>query len=579
MVAASEKGRVHTRKRRRQQHGGADATTAPAGLVPIKLTTLLKVFTGKDTVNYDPAKGTLAEVVNPASKFYDYEAFLTRCAYFARLAYSPSDAFARALGGNFFKHAPADMNDIITVLETQLRRHRSFRDQFISTGAPARGENTTDVGAFFPKSGCSVIKYAAPKSDALAGNILYVCFKGSSSLKDFRRDLNISKIDLAKVIPGAPGTVHQGFYNHMKDEADAIINLIGAHAAVADVERVVVLGHSLGGAMASLLSLMLVHKKTTTKPVHCVTFGAPMLFSDDARNYFNTFLKSGALTLDRVTANLDPITSVPKPFFNHPGYTLLKTELYPTKRTGRAVKIQDIRAVFLGAGAASPLASVPTDNQTYMGFFEPLPFTRAGKPNLDQNLLNYVLPDLHLRPDPELDAETEKAEGAGDKELAAEGAEVAASAEEEVPAEVPAEVTAPPATAVQAGGFAFTRGAKIYDADTILYQPNRILYAAKGFAHGNYMNVGFMACLRTPSMFFRDANGKIAFYQAKKEPTDRTIFMKGPDNKYYATLCAKSGETPATATTNMVPVAASPAPTSGGRRRSHKRRRRITRRR
>ncbi len=501
----------------------ATAAVATNPLVPMKLTNLLKVFVGTDRLQYNPAKETLDILFEPTF-FYDYEAFLTRCAYFARLAYAPSDMFMRALP--FTKHGPADMNDIITVLDNQLRRYRSFRDLFITPGGEAAGA-TTEVGAFFPLSGCSIIKYGAGNSKVLQKEVVYVCFKGSSSLKDFRRDLNVSKIALKDIpeLAGAPGTVHKGFYNHLRTEIADILKVVAKLAGDDSVDRVVVLGHSLGGAMASLCSLMVAHGKTVAKPVHCVTFGAPMLFSDDARNYFNGFLDSGVLTLDRVTANLDPITSVPKPSFNHPGYTLLKTELYPTKKTGRAYDIKDIRRVCLGE-AASQLAYVPTDKPDYMAFFEGLPFTRVGKAATDQGLLDYVLPDLRIKVDPGLeDAEDKK-----------ESEEEAAIAQNAPAANEPAPV-APTMQPAQAGGFSLTASAKAYDDAAKTHQPNRLLYAARGFAHGNYMNIGFMACLRFPTVAFRDKDGKIKFMEAKKEPTERTVFKVGANGKYVATVC------------------------------------------
>jgi hypothetical protein len=516
--------------------GAAAAPEQPAGttngLVPMKLTNLLKVFAGTDTLQYNPAKGTLDTLLEP-TVFYDYEAFLTRCAYFARLAYAPSDMFMRALP--FTKHGPADMNDIITVLDNQLRRYRSFRDLFITPGSEAAGA-TTEVGAFFPLSGCSIIKYGAGNSKVFQKDIVYVCFKGSSSLKDFRRDLNVSKIALKDIpeLASAPGTVHKGFYNHLRVEIADILKVVAKLAGDDSVDRVVVLGHSLGGAMASLCSLMVAHGKTVEKPVHCVTFGAPMLFSDDARNYFNGFLDSGVLTLDRVTANLDPITSVPKPSFNHPGYTLLKTELYPTKKTGRAYDIKDIRRVCLGE-AASQVAYVPTDKPEYMEFFEALPFTRTGKATTDQGLLDYVLPDLRIKVDPGLEAAEDEKES---KEEAAI-AQNAPATNEQAPAAPTVQPTqaALAEQAVQAGGFSLTASAKAYDDAAKTHHPNRILYAARGFAHGNYMNIGFMACLRFPSVAYRDSTGKIQFMQAKKEPTERTVFKVGANGRYVATVC------------------------------------------
>lgn len=113
-------------------------------------------------------------------------------------------------------------------------------------------------------------------------------------------------------------------------------------------ERVIITGHSLGGALASLFGYYLKKYKLTLidKPIHVVTFGACCVFDALGRNEFNAFLNIAdgkpVFTLDRVTANLDPIIVLPADL-DHPGYTILRDENFSYTRTGRTKEIGEIR--------------------------------------------------------------------------------------------------------------------------------------------------------------------------------------------------------------------------------------------
>lgn len=110
--------------------------------------------------------------------------------------------------------------------------------------------------------------------------------------------------------------------------------------------RVIITGHSLGGALASLFGYYLKRYKPNllSVPIHVITFGACCVFDAIGRNEFNDFLNISdpVFTLDRVTSNFDPVIVLPADL-DHPGYTLLRTEIKAFTNTGRTNEIGEIR--------------------------------------------------------------------------------------------------------------------------------------------------------------------------------------------------------------------------------------------
>jgi dienelactone hydrolase len=215
---------------------------------------------------------------------------------------------------------------------------------------------------------------------------LFITFKGSSSFNDFLHDLQsqfgydkllselntqISSVSNSKgnyvsLSQSEPaddnsqnksndkGKAGGGFIDvlklSIKDLCEKIQELQKNHP---DFVRVIITGHSLGGALASIFGYYLRKYKLDIiagKPIHIVTFGACCVFDAPGRNEFNKFLnihesqEKSIFTLDRVTVNGDPVISLPVDL-DHPGFTLLKNiKVFKAySETGRTNEIGEIR--------------------------------------------------------------------------------------------------------------------------------------------------------------------------------------------------------------------------------------------
>jgi hypothetical protein len=193
---------------------------------------------------------------------------------------------------------------------------------------------------------------------------LVICFKGSSTMENFKHDLysQFNATELTELMPAdlnlkdnTVGKVTGAFVKPLME----VWPILKREIASKNPKRLFITGHSLGGAYASLFAFIVAEchaaQFPTIKSAHLITFGAPTLLSDTARNTFNKYLDADAdnefiLTLDRVVSQaqslvIDAIPSIPAGF-SHPGFQPLKTEFYPEEKTGRAYQLKNIEGVF-----------------------------------------------------------------------------------------------------------------------------------------------------------------------------------------------------------------------------------------
>jgi len=334
------------------------------------------IFERKD-VAIAPYSGKQVTLTQPVDtyKFDSYVCALLKMAQLSRLIYCDAAILRAALISPEFAQASTmnnrPVNDLVTRLDAQYKK-----DRYTKSAAPNSIEGRPPqsyIGVYGKSSQTTVpfARYIATPSDVtfmfIKGSMLkcsifrpddvVLVFKGSSTVKNFKHDLYAGVkgyVDISTVFPEIPvmdgrtNGVPIGFLKPLKKA----FHLVYASLAEYKPRRLFITGHSLGGAYATLAAFILGSKKPAgIESIHLVSFGAPTILGDGARNTFNAILDSGYMTLDRVVSHfskyVDPISMVPSGF-SHPGFQPLKTEFYPEMKTGRAYHIGKIKKVYTG---------------------------------------------------------------------------------------------------------------------------------------------------------------------------------------------------------------------------------------
>ena len=215
--------------------------------------------------------------------------------------------------------------------------------------------------------------------------IMVISFRGTLSIATALKDLNISlqnlfnlygkdafpeefaEVERRKSERGTLGSItslgtnpfgaHRGFVNGLIELYPKIIarmdELLNNHP---DVSSIFITGHSLGGAFSHLMGMGLAQLKKKGKAlpnIHIISFGAPKVFTDYARNVFNKLLLEGYMTLERIAnrprfPDVTMLASDPVPYIpatlDHPGFMILKPEIMTQSRTGRTKHIREVRS-------------------------------------------------------------------------------------------------------------------------------------------------------------------------------------------------------------------------------------------
>lgn len=127
---------------------------------------------------------------------------------------------------------------------------------------------------------------------------LFVVFKGTSTIKDFITDISFIQKDDSY---GIPGEIHAGFYNVIKDKFADIVEILKTNPN----KKIVISGHSLGGALATVLfSYCLVNHPHLNTELY--TFGSPRVGDKE----FSKFI-SDSNKATRIINKGDIVTMIP----------------------------------------------------------------------------------------------------------------------------------------------------------------------------------------------------------------------------------------------------------------------------
>ncbi|WP_440618026.1 lipase family protein [Cysteiniphilum sp. 6C5] len=165
---------------------------------------------------------------------------------------------------------------------------------------------------------------------------ILVAFHGTENVSDIMTDLKASKIKATLHGSVNGSRVHNGFYQRYSQGRNDFLELLNQYIHQAQTRNkavdILVTGHSLGGALASLAAIDLigdikVKNLEATAKVKLITFNSPRVFDNDSAEKVNEILGDNALRLWRKG---DPVSAVPMGSlgYKHVGKSLKMSQIY-----------------------------------------------------------------------------------------------------------------------------------------------------------------------------------------------------------------------------------------------------------
>jgi predicted lipase len=135
---------------------------------------------------------------------------------------------------------------------------------------------------------------------------IYLTFRGSTSIEDW---INNARVDLEQYPYCANCSVHKGFFEAEKSVNDTIqILLQKSILRYPEAQALIITGHSLGGAMATLTAMeILLSNLHTTIPLRLFNFGSPRVGNPN----FAIFASATIPDRNRVTHYRDIVPHLP----------------------------------------------------------------------------------------------------------------------------------------------------------------------------------------------------------------------------------------------------------------------------
>ena len=146
---------------------------------------------------------------------------------------------------------------------------------------------------------------------------IVVSFRGSTTFQNWVDNLDLLLVNYSKC---SDCSVHSGFQNIKNSLIDQVKNAVAALNSQYPSYNILVTGHSLGGALATLTALDLVGIYGSRR-IHLYNYGSPRVFNDVGANYADSKLSNVA----RRTHRQDIVVHLP---WTIQGYRHISGEIY-----------------------------------------------------------------------------------------------------------------------------------------------------------------------------------------------------------------------------------------------------------
>eukprot|EP01147_Barroeca_monosierra_P006122 gene6122-9182_t len=150
---------------------------------------------------------------------------------------------------------------------------------------------------------------------------IVVAFQGTHNLKQWIDDLKFFKTDLHYPGAGSDVKVHRGFYEAYQEVQSTVNNFVSATQQKYGSYRILVTGHSLGAALATMCSLDLSIKHPTSSISH-YTLGQPRVGNEP---FYEFFRQSTIVAAYRFVHNHDIVPHLP---LKSMGFHHIATEVF-----------------------------------------------------------------------------------------------------------------------------------------------------------------------------------------------------------------------------------------------------------
>jgi len=142
---------------------------------------------------------------------------------------------------------------------------------------------------------------------------IFISFRGSTNIPNWINNIKFTQI---QPYNNTNISVEKGFYNIFKNLKDEVIDTLNNIKLKYKTEKILITGHSLGGALSTLLAFeMLYINNYNVNDIILITFGSPRVGNEE----FITLINNYHIYSNRITHYYDIVPHMPQQFlkYNH----------------------------------------------------------------------------------------------------------------------------------------------------------------------------------------------------------------------------------------------------------------------